>query len=155
MYKAILILLLLFLSFAGSLPDSSKTPGDTVYPIMLMEICNKEFLAKQMVSEKTKEEVMKSYGIPNTLKKNYFFDQLIPVNLGGNSELKNVWPQQLNSTWSPYKKKQLEDTLNWLVCNAKMTLSDARYIIKRDWVSAYKYYVLKDTAISLWRKYEF
>ena len=114
---------------------------------MLMDVCNKEFLTKQPISIKTTDIVMNIYHIPKIEKSKYTLNLLIPVNLGGSSEVKNVWPMLINTRWSPYRKLILEDTLNWMVCNAKMTLGDAKYIIKKDWIKAYKYYILKDTTI--------
>jgi hypothetical protein len=147
MNKLFLTVLFPLLVFAGNLPDSIKTPGDTVSFIMLMDLCNKEFLSKQPISNKTGNAAFLNYRIYGADRYKYVLDLLIPVNLGGNAEIKNVWPQLKNTKWSSYRKDALEDTLNWMICNAKITLKEARFVIKKDWITAYRYYVWKDTTI--------
>ena len=147
MNKIILLILFPIFIFAGSLPDSIKTPGDTVRFTMLMYICNKESLEDQPISNNIKNIVFRNYKIPYEIRNKYELDYLIPVNLGGNAEVKNVWPQYKTGIWSVYRKNKLEDMLNWMVCNAKITLREARFVIRKDWVKAYKYYILKDTTI--------
>ena len=143
MKTAILILLLAVIACSGVLPDTTKTPGDTVPGIMLMDLCNPEFLSPQPVTIPTIKKVMLLYKIPPAVMNAYVYDQLIPVNLGGSADVKNVWPQ---TKIFADKKDRLELKLNWMVCNAKLSIKEARYIIKFDWLTAYRLYVLGDTS---------
>jgi len=143
----LLVLFLFTLAFGGVLPDTTKTPGDTVGNVMLMELCNPDFLIGQPISSTTRATVLKRYGLTEATSYPYILDLLIPCNLGGSSEVKNVWPQPRKGDWSYWKKNELEKKLNYLVCNAKLSVKEARHIIVSDWITAYKVFVLQDTTV--------
>jgi hypothetical protein len=139
MYYKICLICLIFINIllSNNLPDTNKTPGNIVPGIMLMELCNKCFLDKQPISNNTIKKVAENYKIPISDFNKYTFDCLIPVSLGGSSEIKNVWPIDNKLVW---KKHVLDSTLNWLVCNAQIDVKEARKIIVSNWIFAYKFY---------------
>lgn len=62
------------------------------------------------------------------------FDHLIPRELGGADDVKNLWPQP----WADAQKKdKLENYLHRQVCAGKMDLADAQAAIAKDWIAAY------------------
>jgi hypothetical protein len=62
-------------------------------------------------------------------------DHLIPLELGGADDVKNLWPQPAPD----YKyKDKLENELHRLVCSGKVSLSAAQDEIKTDWTLSYR-----------------
>lgn len=131
------------------LPDTSVTPGAVNKEIVAdltknhvlednveLNICAKGFTTKAFrhTSEKLKKEVCKEYGAtdcPNPSKGE--IDHLIPLELGGQDVLANLW-------WQPapeyhVKDHQVEDKLKSIVCKGEMSLPEAQSCIRTDWVS--------------------
>ena len=48
---------------------------------------------RRNVTERMKQEVAAHYGIPRGEWPNYEFDHLIPLGIGGDSHIDNLWPQ--------------------------------------------------------------
>lgn len=78
-------------------PDWSFTPG---------KLCNtsdpdfKEFryaeqipYCRRHVTQQMKQEVAAHYGVAQSQWPNYEFDHLVPLSVGGNSHVENLWPQ--------------------------------------------------------------
>ena len=143
----LLVLLITTLAFGGNLPDTTKTPGDTNRAVMLMELCHPEYLRGANIPPTVRANVLKNYGLTEANMNSYILDMLIPNNLGGNVSEKNVWPQPRTGTWTYWKKNELEKKLNYLVCNGKLSLKHARYVIRTDWIIAYRVFVIEDTAL--------
>jgi hypothetical protein len=61
-------------------------------------------------------------------------DHLIPLELGGTNEMKNLWPQPDEPRPGSAEKYQLENELHAQVCAGKMTLADAQDRIASNWV---------------------
>lgn len=93
------------------------------------------------VSESTKQQVYKEYGIDRTIGGPYEVDHLISLELGGSNHIKNLWPQSY--TTQPYNartKDALENRLHAMVCSGKISLAQAQKEISTDWISAYRKY---------------
>ncbi|MDH4467460.1 MAG: HNH endonuclease signature motif containing protein [Bacteriovoracaceae bacterium] len=45
------------------------------------------------VSTGLKNKIYEKYGIPSKCRKQYTIDHLIPLSIGGNNDIKNLWPE--------------------------------------------------------------
>ena len=125
-------------------PIQSMTPGVVNGNASIEVICTPGYSrSARNVSTKTKKEVFHRYGI-DPKKDRYEIDHLIPLELGGSNDIKNLWPESYTTTpFNAYKKDALENKLHDLVCADKITLHEARQSISVDWVKAYHDYVLQ------------
>jgi len=81
-----------------------------------------------------KVEQIREYGYSDTSVADYEEDHFIPLELGGNpTDPKNLWPEFPHS---PNPKDSVEDKLKRLVCAGKITLDEARQLIRTDWTTA-------------------
>jgi hypothetical protein len=69
-------------------------------------------------------------------------DHLIPLELGGSNDIKNLWPQPSTPKPGAVEKDQLENALHELVCKGSMSLADAQKCISSDWVRCWEIYVV-------------
>jgi hypothetical protein len=67
-------------------------------------------------------------------------EHLVPLELGGSNELRNLWPQPYHVVWNAHVKDRLENTLHRMVCAnpQQITLAAAQHLIATDWIAAYK-----------------
>lgn len=126
----------------SGLPNSKLTPGSVYTTATLNQICSSGYTKTvRSVSASTKKKVFALYGIEPKSDR-YEMDHLISLELGGDNDIKNLWPQSM--TTQPYnakRKNALENKLNNLVCLRKLTLKQAQDEIKLNWVEAYKKYI--------------
>lgn len=143
------IIFLLFFStgiFATELPNLILTPGDTLTTDTAC-ICRKGYSETvRDVSDYTKKKIYKAYGITKHKKGEYEIDHLIPLELGGSNDTKNLWPQKYEkknekALWGAHKKDRLENRLRRLICTKKITVKEAQDAIRENWIEAYKKYV--------------
>lgn len=96
-------------------PDFSFTPGHLCttsdpnfdglrYPEQIAH-------CRRNVTEKMKQIVAAHYGIPRSDWSNYEFDHLIPLAIGGDSSIDNIWPQPHGNPDGSQGKDRLEDQL--------------------------------------------
>ncbi len=77
----------------------------------------------------------------------YEFDHLISLELGGAADSpENLWPERDYPGVSPSSyylnpKDHVEDDLNHLVCDGKMSLASAQHIIASNWVGWYRAHI--------------
>lgn len=69
-------------------------------------------------------------------------DHLIPLELGGSNDLKNLWSQPNDPRPVDAEKDGLENELHRLVCAGKMPLADAQKCIASNWVECGEKYVV-------------
>jgi hypothetical protein len=67
---------------------------------------------------------------------------LVPHELGGSNDLKNLWPQPDDPRPGDAEKDQLENELHHLVCSGKMPLADAQKCIESNWVECWEKYMV-------------
>jgi hypothetical protein len=71
----------------------------------------------------------------------YEIDYLVTPQLGGATNIRNLWPQpSLNTVWNARVKDALEDRLHNMVCSGQLDLATAQRDLSRNWVAAYKKY---------------
>ncbi|MBL8240108.1 MAG: HNH endonuclease [Bryobacterales bacterium] len=84
-------------------------------------------------------EVFRRYGIHDPRPRAYEVDYLIPPDLGGTEDERNLWPQPYNEgTWNARVKDALEDRLRTMVCEGGLALDTAQAELAGDWIGAYK-----------------
>jgi hypothetical protein len=85
--------------------------------------------------------VFEEYGIRNAQLDAYEVDYLITPELGGASDIRNLWPQPYSSTvWNARVKDALEQRLHQMVCDGQLDLATAQHDIATNWIAAYKKY---------------
>lgn len=122
-------------------PDASLTPGMT-RPVTTAELCATDANAPApTVSRSVALEVFRRHGITNPAPGAYELDYLIPPELGGTQDERNLWPQPYQAApWNAYAKDALEDRLRRLVCAGQLDLQVAQEEIAKDWTVAYRKY---------------
>jgi hypothetical protein len=85
--------------------------------------------------------VFAAYGIPLTDRSHYEVDHLIPRELGGADDERNLWPQPWTGTYNAHQKDRLENALHRAVCAGTVTLAHAQEAIRSDWIAALRLYV--------------
>ncbi len=134
------------------LPDPKCTPG-SVTPLVTSSnlsstICKRGYSASVRppvsLTEPAKYALMRAYGLTGS-PTSYEFDHLIPLELGGSSNLANLWPEpnqgtpsELNS-YSHYglnAKDGVESQSNYAVCDKGYSLSLAQQEMAQNWVLA-------------------
>jgi anti-sigma factor RsiW len=121
------------------LPVMGLTPGAT-RAVSLESICNlQEPEANLPVDASLERQVFSEYGLPLSSRGAYEVDYLITPELGGATDIRNLWPEPYATTdWNAHVKDALESRLHELVCQGKMQLSTAQNEIATDWIGAYK-----------------
>jgi hypothetical protein len=120
-------------------PVSGLTPGAT-RAVSLESICNlHEPEANLPVDASMARQVFSEYGLPLSSRDAYEVDYLITPELGGATDIRNLWPEPYAATdWNAHVKDALESRLHELVCQGKMPLATAQNEIATDWIGAYK-----------------
>lgn len=129
------------------LPNRALTPG-AVHAVTLNDICSAmDDDLDPSVSPATERAVLQEYGLPaGGTARDYQIDYLVNPQLGGTSDIKNLWPEPYsNSTWNAHAKDELEQHLHQMVCNRTVDLAIAQRELATDWIAAYKKYVRRDS----------
>lgn len=131
----------------GALPIASLTPGAT-WNLSTAELCAPARHEQRQVSNSTRVDVLRAYGMDRMPADEYELDYLITPELGGAPTAQNLWPQRYASpTWNARVKDQLEQLLPTMVCDGALSLQTAQHDIAVDWIAAYKKYFHTDTPL--------
>ncbi|MGA7217673.1 MAG: hypothetical protein WBX38_05135 [Candidatus Sulfotelmatobacter sp.] len=138
------------LAFVGrEEPDLRLTPGATV-PVTESEVCGGA--AQRPISAvpvSLKRKVFEEYGVTQLQPDAYEVDYLITPELGGATDIRNLWPEPYQNTlWNAHVKDQLEDRLRQMVCRGDVDLSTAQRDISTDWIAAYRKYFHADKPVA-------
>jgi len=136
-------------SQVNALPRKRLTPGAT-RPVRLDDVCGAAASQGPTgVDNSLAEAVFAEYGLPASARGSYELDYLITPELGGATDIRNLWPEPYSSTsWNAHVKDELEDHLHEMVCQGKMPLETAQAEIASDWIAAYKRHFHTDTPLS-------
>ncbi len=122
----------------GALPDSTCTPGVIFHNATKATICVLGYTKTvRDVSESLKNKVFSEYGITQHNGSTYEVDHLIPLELGGSNDVKNLWPEAATEPTDFHSKDKLENYLHSQVCKGSLTLQKAQNEIATNWLSAY------------------
>lgn len=121
------------------LPDPQITPGVvTVHDVPT--VCKYSNASDpRKVTEKMKNEVCMAYGLKPHCegRTTNEIDHLVPRELGGADDIKNLWPQSYAIHPGAHEKDKLENWLHKQVCAGKMPLEEAQKAIATDWYAEY------------------
>jgi hypothetical protein len=126
----------------AQLPDPGLTPGAWDAQATTDDVCTPGYAHAHRPSfaesNALKHEVFARYGIAWSEHGKYELDHLVPLELGGNSSIENLWPE----LWpEAIAKDALENQLHALVCAGELSLLDARTQISIDWESCCRRYL--------------
>jgi hypothetical protein len=123
------ILALLAILVVGPVaPDPALTPG-VVRPLSRAEVCATRWgRDRRHVTPALRRRVFAAYRIPYAKHALYELDHLVPRELGGADDERNLWPE----IWSDaHVKDRRENALHGAVCRGELTLERAQAEIRR------------------------
>jgi|SRR3989344_3551903 len=123
----------------GPLPDPDCTPGAIFLDATKDETCVSGYSATvRDVSVNLKKKVFAQYGIEYPVPfGSYEVDHLIPLALGGNNDIANLWPKSAEPFPGFYEKDITGNYLHEEVCKGNISLSVAQERITNDWFLIY------------------
>jgi anti-sigma factor RsiW len=133
-----------------SLPVATITPGATA-DVSVEELCSGT-PRLQPITAAMRAQVLSAYGVENVPPEQYELDYLITPELGGATDVRNLWPQRYGSpVWNARVKDELEELLPRLVCSRQLGLATAQRDMASDWIAAYKKYFNTDVPLEAHR----
>jgi hypothetical protein len=124
------------------LPDRVVTPGSVFGDVATADICDPHYTqGVRQPSFNTKTKSFAEYGVSIHDRDIYKVDHLVPIALGGDNTVENVWPQPYDARAGADQKDLLERQLRGLVCSGSLSLDAARQAIVNDWWSAFNSYM--------------
>ena len=127
-------------------PDPTCTPGsvrsDVTQATIKTTICAKGWATSVRPPLKetapVKRAAMLAYDEIASKVRTTEFDHLVPLQLGGSSDVTNLWPEPSDLPGQGFRntKDTVEDSLNKAVCTGKVQLADAQIAIAREWETA-------------------
>jgi len=119
------------------LPDPVATPG-LVRTTNTDEVCHGGSTRRfRHTTAQMKKAAYVEYGAVKKAGICCEVDHLIPLELGGADNLKNLWPQPYRPIPGAYEKDKLENYLYREVCARRISLTGAQREIATDWYEAY------------------
>jgi Protein of unknown function (DUF3761) len=122
-------------------PDPQHTPG-AADPAVSQDnidstICRSGYSRSvRHVTVTTKKRVFAEYGISYDTHRDFEVDHLIPLELGGSNDIRNLWPEPYRAEAGARAKDTVENTLHALVCARQGALGAAQLLIASDWTTA-------------------
>lgn len=123
----------------NGLPDHACTPG-AVFPEATQDItCVKGYTKTvRNVSTSLKKQVYREYNIPYPQPfGSYEVDHFIPLTLGGNNDIANLFPESAEPKPGFKEKDLVENYLHEKVCAGEISLALAQREISTNWVAVY------------------
>ncbi len=124
------------------LPDPKLTPGDTLPGVTAADVCTPGWATEHRnVTQEMRYKVYAEYG--RTQGQGCCeLDHLVPLELGGSNDVKNLWPEPYDPRPASAEKDQLENELHARVCAGKMTLADAQHCIASNWIKCWEQHAM-------------
>ena len=127
---------------AAAMPNPALTPGDVFPSATAQQVCMSGYARSvRSVSAEEKRHVYDEYGIDSHAYGSYEVDHLVPLELGGSNDIKNLWPQPAIPVPGFHEKDDLENRLHDLVCGGQIGLGEAQHAIAVNWLAAYWQYI--------------
>ena len=124
----------------GALPDRDCSPGAIFANATVEEICTTGYSKSvRNVSTTLKKKIYAAYGIyyPEPTG-SYELDHIIPLELGGDNEAANLFPEAASPKPGFHEKDVVEDYLHIEVCAGHIGLAAAQHQIADNWVAVYQ-----------------
>lgn len=121
------------------LPDHKLTPGLLRPDATAQQLCAKGFTTRRYrhTTAAMKATVYREYGRTKKPGVCCEVDHLVPLELGGADDVKNLWPQPYEPVPGAHQKDLVEDCLHRLVCTGKVSLPDAQHRLIANWYAEY------------------
>jgi hypothetical protein len=121
----------------GPLPDPTCTPGAIMTTDMSV-VCQHSTKERRSVSSEVHRQAFAEYGFTFPQPRGAFeVDHLIPLELGGDNVIANLWPEAAEPRPGFHEKDKVEDYLHKQVCAHAMNLGDAQRQIATDWIAVW------------------
>jgi hypothetical protein len=121
----------------GPLPDPTCTPGAAMTTDMTV-VCQHSTKERRNVSSEVHRQAFTEYGFTYPQPHGAFeVDHLIPLELGGDNVMANLWPEAAEPTPGFHQKDKVENYLHRQVCSGAMSLADAQRQIAIDWIKVW------------------
>jgi hypothetical protein len=122
----------------GPLPDRACTPG-AVMTTDIDVMCHRSTKERRKVSSEVHRLAFTEYGFTYPQPRGAFeVDHLIPLELGGDNTISNLWPEAAEPGPGFHQKDKVENYLHRQVCAGAMTLVDAQRQIATDWIKVWE-----------------
>lgn len=133
------------------LPDPACTPGAVDSSVSdanrSSTICRKGGYTStvrppEALTQAAKRRLLAAYGVPQSQISHYELDHLIPLNDGGASDVRNLWPepdtfrQFHKSSFIQNDKDAVEDYTYSAICSGKVAVSAVQNAMDTDWTTA-------------------
>lgn len=129
-------------------PDLRLTPGATI-PVTQSEVCGSQEPRVPVIPTSLQQRVFERYRVDQPRDGQYEVDYLITPELGGATDIRNLWPEPYHdAVWNAHVKDQLEDRLHSMVCGGQVDLATAQRDIASDWIAAYRKYFHADSPLT-------
>ncbi|MCL5733566.1 MAG: HNH endonuclease [Patescibacteria group bacterium] len=125
--------------YNGALPDHACTPGEVFRNATTGQICVSGYTKTvRNVSTKLRKSVFAEYGLPYPQPYGaYEVDHLIPLALGGDNNIANLFPQPAKPEPGFREKDVVEIYLHNEVCAGNISLNNAQGEIADNWLEVY------------------
>jgi hypothetical protein len=98
-------------------------------------VCHRSTKERRRVSSDVHRLAFTEYGFTYPQPRGAFeVDHLIPLELGGDNTISNLWPEAAEPGPGFHQKDKVENYLHRQVCAGAMTLADAQRQIATDWL---------------------
>jgi hypothetical protein len=122
----------------GPLPDAACTPG-AVMTTDLETICHQATGPRRNVPASVHREAFADYGYTYPQARGALeVDHLVPLELGGDNVIANLWAEPATPTPGFHEKDRVENYLHRQVCSGAMPLADAQREIATDWMAVWR-----------------
>jgi hypothetical protein len=102
-------------------------------------VCLHSTQERRRVSPEAHRQAFAEYGLSYPQPRGSFeVDHLIPLELGGDNTIANLWPEAAEPVPGFHEKDRVENYLHRQVCSGAMGLADAQRDIARDWLKVWK-----------------
>jgi hypothetical protein len=116
------------------MPNIALTPGEAYRGVGPNDFCVAGYTERvRDVSSTVRRQVFAAYQIPYSQHALYEVDHLIPLEIGGDNSIKNLWPEKGSR---PNPKDGLENRLHNLVCTGSLSTAKAQRAVATNWVAA-------------------
>jgi hypothetical protein len=102
-------------------------------------VCQHSTRERRRVSSAVHRQAFTEYGISYPQPHgSYEVDHLIPLELGGDNVIANLWPEAAEPVPGFHEKDKVENYLHRQVCSGALSLADAQRQIATDWITVWK-----------------